>query len=719
MSRRTPSLALAAALTLTLGASAAVAADAAKFTMLEPWKGPFGGVPDWSSVEVNDFVAAWDVAIGENRAEIQRIAENTEPATFENTIVALERAGSARDRLSAYYGVHGGTLNVGPMPGIQKTMAPKLAAFFDEIVQNEKLFARVAAVYEGKEYKTLDPQQQRLTWDTYRNFVRAGAKLDGKQKARLSEINQKLAGLYNKFGQNVLDDETKRFTVIETEAGVAGLPDDLKAAATRAAKQKGLEGKWVIANTRSAVDPFLANASDRATREKVWRTFVNRGDNGDSTDNNKIITEILQLRYERANLLGYKSHAHWRLEPQMAGTPEKALALMEAVWKPAVAAAERDVREMQKIIDAEKGGFLLEPWDYRLYAEKLRKKEYDLDFNEVKPYLQLDRLRDGMHWAAERLFGLKFTKLDNVATQHPDVTVWEVTGPKGEHVGLWYFDPFAREGKRSGAWMNSYRGQEKLRGAITPIVSNNSNFVKGEPGAPVLISWSDATTMFHEFGHGLHGLLSNVKYPSQAGTAVARDFVEFPSQINEHWLATPEVLQKFALHHQTGQPLPAELLAKIKRADKFNEGFETVEYLGAAILDMKYHLAGAGPIDPDAFERQELAKLGHPREIVMRHRSPHFNHVFSGDGYSAGYYSYLWSDALTADAWEAFLEGKGPWDAEVATRFKNEILAAGDTRDQAEQFRRFRGRDVDTGALMRKRGFAPATGEKSMSKSAN
>ena len=709
MARLAPAVfALAASIALTLGARAiAGAADAPRFPMLGPWTGPFGGVPDWNSVKVEEFVPAFDVAMDQQRAEIKRIAESPEPPTFENTIVALERAGEMRERLSTYYGVHGSTLNTGPMPDVQKTMAPKFAAFFDEIIQNEKLFRRVAAVYEGKEYKSLSPIQQRLTWDRYRNFVRAGAKLDPAQKTRLSAINQRLATLYNHFGQNVQDDEDKRFTVIEDAAGVAGLQEDLKGAAARAARAHGLEGKWVVANTRSAVDPFLTYASDRGLREKVWRTFVNRGDNGDSTDNNGIITEILQLRFERANLLGYKSHAHWRLEPQMAGTPERALALMEAVWKPAVAAVERDVAGMQQLIDAEKGGFELQPWDYRYYAEKLRKQKYDLDFNDVKPYLQLDKLREGMHWAAGQLYGLKFEKLDGVATYQPDVTVWEVTGPKGEHVGLWYFDPFAREGKRSGAWMSEYRNQERLRGAITPVVSNNANFVKGEPGAPVLISWDDARTMFHEFGHALHGLLSNVQYPSQSGTSVARDFVEFPSQINEHWLSTPEVLQRFALHYQTGKPMPAELLAKIKSAENFNQGFKTMEYLASAMMDMKYHLAGAGPIDPRTFEREELEKLGEPKQIVMRHRSTQFNHVFSGDGYSAGYYSYLWADALTADAWEAFEEGKGPWDAQVAARFKKDILSSGDTMDQAEEFRLFRGRDVDTGALMRDRGFAP------------
>jgi len=713
MTHRPSSAARAASFALALGASlAAGAADAPQPAMLGDWTGPYGGVPDWQTVKVDEFERAFAAAMDQQRAEIKAIAESKAKPSFANTIEAMERAGAGLNRLFTYYGVHSSTLNLGGMPEVQRVLAPKFSAFFDEIVQNERLFARVAAVYEGKEYKKLDPQQQRLTWDSYRGFVRAGAKLSPEHKAWLSEINQRLATLYNQFGQNVQDDEGKRYTVIEVAAGLAGLPDDLKAAASRAAMARSLDGKWVINNTRSASDPFLTYGADRALREKVWREFVDRGDHGDATDNNRIISEILQLRYQRARLLGYQSHAHWRLEPQMAGTPENALKLLESVWQPGAAAVARDVAEMQKLIDAEaaaakRASFELAPWDYRYYAEKLRKAKYDLDFNEVKPYLQLDKLRDGMFWAAQQLYGLSFHPLAGIATYHPDVTVYEVKGAQGQHVGLWYFDPYAREGKRSGAWMNAYRGQQRLIGAITPIVSNNSNFVKGEAGAPVLISWDDAETMFHEFGHALHGLLSDVKYPSQAGTATARDFVEFPSQINEHWLSTPEVLERFALHHQTGQPLPAALLAKIKAAETFNEGFRTMEYLGSAMVDMRFHLAGPGPIDADRFERETLASLGQPKQIVMRHRSPHFTHVFSGDGYSAGYYSYLWSDALTADAWEAFEEGQGPWDTAVAAKFKQFILSAGDTKDQAELFRLFRGRDVQTEALMRKRGFAP------------
>jgi peptidyl-dipeptidase Dcp len=448
--------------------------------------------------------------------------------------------------------------------------------------------------------------------------------------------------------------------------------------------------------------------------------FVNRGDNADKNDNNSIITEVLQLRAERASLLGYKTHAHWRLENAMAKTPERAMELMEAVWKPAVARVREEVADMQALADREGAKIKIEPWDYRYYMEKVRKAKYDLDQNEVKQYLQLERLREGIFWVAGELFGFDFKPAPSIPVYHPDVRVWEVTDKKtGRHVGLWYFDPYAREGKRSGAWMNAYRSQERMDKDVTTIVSNNANFQKGKPGEPVLVSWDDAETMFHEFGHALHGLSSSVTYPTLAGTAVSRDFVEFPSQLLEHWLSTPEVLQRFALHHQTGKPIPQALVEKIKKASTFNEGFATTEYLSSALVDMKLHLAGSQKIDPDAFEKKTLEELGMPSELVMRHRTPQFGHVFSSDAYSAGYYSYLWSDVLTADAFEAFVEGGGAYDKKVAERLRKFIFSVGNTVDPAAAYRSFRGRDPRVEALMRKRGF-PVTetkgGEKPVSK---
>ncbi|HEX6715817.1 MAG TPA: M3 family metallopeptidase [Pyrinomonadaceae bacterium] len=675
--------------------------------LLSKWEGPYGGVPPFDRVQIALFKPALEAAMAEQLTEIQQIANNTAPPDFENTIAALERTGRTLDRVSTLYGVWGSTMSSPEYQVVQREMAPRLAAFEDQIFQNEPLFKRIETVYNSPVKAKLNPEQQRLTWYYYTNFVRAGARLDPEAKKRLSEINQKLAGLFTKFSQNVLAEETDQFLVLKSEDELAGLPQSLRDAAAAAAETKKQPGTWVIMNTRSSIDPFLTYSDRRDLREKAWRMFVNRGDNGGEHDNNAIISEILQLRAERAKLLGYPTHAHWRLENSMAKTPERAMELMEAVWKPAVARVHEEVADMQALADKEGAKIKIEPWDYRYYMEKVRKAKYDLDQNEVKPYLQLEKLREGIFWVAGELFNFNFTPVTNVPVAHPDIRVWEVTDKTTKkHIGLWYFDPYARAGKRSGAWMNAYRSQERLNGNITTIVSNNANFVKGKPGEPVLISWDDATTMFHEFGHALHGLNSSVTYPSLSGTAVPRDYVEFPSQLMEHWLSTPEVLQRFALHYQTGKPIPQELVDKIKRSATFNQGFATVEYLSAALVDMKLHLAGDRKIDPDAFERETLEQLGMPKEIVMRHRLPHFLHVFSSDSYSAGYYSYLWSDVLTADAFGAFVEGKGPYDRTVAERLRKYIFAVGNTTDPAEAYRAFRGRDPKIDALMRKRGFA-------------
>ena len=677
--------------------------------LLGKWEGPYGGVPPFDRVQVADFKPALEAAMADNLAEIDRIAKDPAAPNFENTIAALERAGRTLDRVQTIYGVFGSTMNGPEFQVVQREMAPRLAAFSDQITQNTALFNRIEAVYNSPK-KKLSSEQQRLIWLDYTGFVRSGAKLGTADKLRLSEINQKLAGLYTKFSQNVLAEEDGQFVALKSEQDLAGLPQSIRDGAAAAAVTKKQPGTWVISNTRSSVEPFLTYSDNRELREKVWRMFVNRGDNGDEHDNNVIITDILQLRAERAKLLGFPTHAHWRLENAMAKTPDHAMELMMQVWKPAVARVHEEVRDMQALADKEGAKIKIEPWDYRYYAEKVRKARYDLDNNEVKQYLQLEKLREGIFWVAGELFNFNFTPVTNVPVVHPDVRVWEVTDKTTKrHIGLWYFDPYARAGKRSGAWMNAYRSQERIDGEITTIVSNNANFVKGKPGEPLLISWDDAQTMFHEFGHALHGLNSNVTYPSLSGTAVARDYVEFPSQLLEHWLATPEVLQRFAVHYQTGKPIPQNLVDRIERAKTFNEGFITVEYLSAAIVDMKMHLAGAEKIDPDAFEKKTLAELGMPDEIVMRHRTPQFLHVFAGDGYSAGYYSYLWADVLTADAYGAFVEGGGPYDHKVAERLRKYIFSVGNTIDPAEAYRNFRGRDPRVEALMKKRGFSSAS----------
>jgi peptidyl-dipeptidase Dcp len=684
----------------------AVAADN---PLLRPWAGPYGGVPPFDQASPALLAPALEEGMALHLKELQAIADNPAPPSFENTIAAMERSGRALDRAATVYYIYSSTLSDDAVQQVERDIEPKLAAFRDRITQNEKLFKRIAAVYASRESSGLTPEQQRLTWLVHNNFVRAGAKLDAAAKQRLAAINQSLAGLFTRFSQNLLGDESERFFVLQTEADLAGLPESLRAGFAADAERRNQKGKWVVANTRSSVEPFLTYSTRRDLREQVWRTFVNRGDNGDARDNNAIIGEILQLRAERAALLGFATHAHWRLEDSMARTPERAMELMEAVWKPAVSRVREEVADMQKLADGEGAGIRIEPWDYRYYAEKVRKAKYDLDTNELKPYLQLEKLREGMFYVAGELFGMRFTELaaGTVPVYHADVRVWRVDDPAGKLIGLWYFDPYARIGKQSGAWMNAYRNQERFDGAVTTIVSNNSNFVKGKPGEPVLISWDDAVTLFHEFGHALHGLSSNVTYPSVSGTNVARDYVEFPSQLLEHWLPVKEVLDRFAVHYQTGKPIPAELVAKVERAKTFNQGFATVEYLSAALIDMKLHLAARkdSRIDADAFERETLTTLGMPKEIVMRHRTPQFGHVFSGDGYSAGYYSYLWADTLTADAWDAFVESKGAWDKDVAKRLRDNVFSIGNTRDPAEAYRSFRGRDPGIEALMRKRGF--------------
>lgn len=526
-------------LTAPLLASAASAAN----PLVESWTGPFGGVPPFDQVQVAWFQPAFDTAMDGYRSELQAIADDSAPATFANTIVAFERAGRAFERVSAVYGVWSSAMSGPEFQAVERELEPRLAAFRDEIAQNEKLFRRIAAVYESPEKKQLTAEQQRLVWLHYTQFVRSGAKLGAADKARVTAINQRLAALFTAFSQNLLADE-EQGNVFDNRADLAGLPDSFIQAAAAEAERLGLTGKWVIANTRSSAEPFLTYADRRDLREKVWRSFVSRGDHPGERDNKPLIVEILRLRAERARLLGYSTHAHWRLENTMAKTPERAMELLEAVWKPAVARVREEVADMQRIADEERAGIRIEPWDYRYYAEKVCKTKYDLDENQVKPYMQLEKLREGMFWAAGELFGWRFQPAADVPVYHPDVRVWDVQTAEGQHLGLFYFDPYARAGKRSGAWMDGYRSQQRVDEAITPLVSNNSNFLKGTPDQPVLISWIDAETLFHEFGHAVHGLASNVTYPSLSGTSVPRDFVELPSQLLEHWLPTPELLQR-------------------------------------------------------------------------------------------------------------------------------------------------------------------------------
>ncbi len=673
--------------------------------LLKEWKGPYGGIPNFADYKVSDFKPAIEFAIQEKWNEINAIANNSEKPTFDNTIVALELSGLTIERIQAVYGIYRSNLSTPEFSAVDTEMSPKLAEIEDKMYQNKELFARIETIYKSEESKELSSEQQRLIWLYYTNFVREGAELNEDDKKEVAKINQELAGLFTSFSQKLLAEENDQFLELKSEEDFSGLPEEFKNAAIAEAKERNLTVLGCIGNTRSSIEPFLTFSNNRSLREKAFDIFVKRGDNDNKNNTNEVLVAILQLRAQKAKILGFNNFAEWSLSNKMAKDPQKTLDLMESVWNPAIEKVKNDVSAMQEIVDKENGGFKIEPWDYRFYAEKVRKAKYDLDQNEIKQYLQLENLREGMFWTAGELFDLGFKQLLDVPVYHADVRVWEVNNKNtGETIGLWYFDPFARVGKRSGAWMNSHRDQQKIAGNVLPIVSNNCNFIKGNSGEPVLISWDDATTLFHEFGHALHGLCSNVTYPSLSGTSVARDYVEFPSQLLEHWLATPEVLNRFALHYKTNEPLSQSLVDRIGKAANFNEGFATVETISSSFVDMKLHLT-TETVDPHRFEKGVLAEINMPSEIVMRHRIPQFAHIFSSDGYAAGYYSYLWADVINADAYEAFLEGKGPFDKEVSKRLYDTVLSVGNKIDNEKMYENFRGHAPESDALMRARNF--------------
>jgi len=674
--------------------------------LLAEWTGPFGGVPAFDRMDLAALEPALEAGMADHLAELDAIAANPEPATFDNTIAAMERTGREIGRVLVYWGIWSKNLSSEEFREIQTRMAPRLAEYQSKITQNEALFRRISAVHEGGDLRSLRGDQKRLVQLVYDQFARNGATLEGEAKARYAAIDQRLAELYTKFSNNLLADEEGYVTYLAKDQ-LGGLPASLVQAAEAAAAEHGHAGEYAITNTRSSMDPFLTFSDERALREKVWRNFYSRGDNGDEHDNNAIIAEILKLRDERVKLLGYDNYAAWRLEDRMAKTPERAFGLMRAVWPAALARVKEEVKEMQAVADAGGAGITIEPWDYRYYAEKVRKAKYDLDLDEVKQYLQLDKLREAMFFVAAELFDFEFVPVDKgaVPVYHEDVQVWEVRDrSSGEHVGLWYLDPYARSGKRSGAWATTFRTHETFDGLETVLGSNNSNFIKGAPGEPVLISWDDAKTLFHEFGHALHYFSSTVAYPTL--NSGVRDYTEFQSQLLERWLLTDQVINRFLVHQRTGEPIPKALVAKIRKAATFNQGFETTEYLASALMDMMYHMTDPTGIDPDAFERDRLADLDMPHEIVMRHRSPQFGHIFSNEGYAAGYYGYLWADVLTSDAAEAFAEAPGGfYDKELAKKLVSNLFAVRNAVDPAEAYRDFRGRDATIDALMRDRGF--------------
>jgi len=668
----------------------------------ETWDTPFG-VPPFDAIETGHFAPAYKEALAQHAGEIAQIAGNSEAPSFDNTIAALELAGRPLRRVDMVFSQLAGANTNAELQAVERDMAPVVTRHWNDIFLNAKLFARIDRLHRERDRLGLDAEQRRVLERYHLDFVRAGAQLTNAQRARYAEISERLAVLATEFAQNVLGDENEVVFAL-TEAEVDGLPSDAKAAAAELARDRKLNAPYAASTSRSSVEPVLRYANDRSVREKIWRAFVSRGRNGNAHDNRKIIAEIVALRTELAGLLGYATYADYKLADTMAKTPGAAQTLLEQVWVRGRARAEADAQALQGLMDAEGASASLEPWDWRYYAEKLRLARYDFDESAIKPYLELDRVIDAAFYTAGRLFGVSFTPRPDIVGYHPDVRVWTVERG-GKTIGLFYGDYFARPGKRSGAWMTSFRDQQKLGGEVLPIIVNTCNFNKPPEGEPALLSRDEARTVFHEFGHGLHGLLSDVTYPRLSGTSTVRDFVELPSQLYEHWLEAAPVLARLT-HYRTGAPIPEELLARMQAARTADTGFETVEMLSSALLDMAYHTRPAGePIDADSIERETLERIGMPPQIALRHASPHFLHIFSGDGYSAGYYSYLWSEVLDADGFTAFDEAGDPFDPPTAQRLYTYVYSAGGTRDFAEAYRLFRGRDPDIAGLLKQRGL--------------
>ncbi|MCC5996415.1 MAG: M3 family metallopeptidase [Oceanicaulis sp.] len=684
------------------GAAEAAAAN----PLLAEWDTPHGA-PPFSEIQPEHFIPAFEAAMETHRAEVDAIASNPDAPTFENTMLAMELAGADLGRISRVFGNLTSSASNDALDAVQAEMSPRLARHSSAITLNADLFARIDALHQNAEELGLSPQQARLVEVYHENFVRSGAQLEGDDRERFAEIRSELAGLYTRFAQNERRD-SELWTLPLSDEDLAQLPSDIASTARAAGQARDLDTP-VITLSRSSVEPFLQQSPNRAQREAAWRAFYNRGNNNNEFDNKDNIRTILSLRLELANLLGFETFAHFRTAGTMAGTPVAAIALMEQVWEPARARAYEEQADIEALMAADGVEDDVMGWDWRYYTERVRADRYDLDEDEVRAYLDLENMIAAQFYVAERLFGVRFTERFDVDTYHPDVRVWEMTNAGGEHLGLFYGDYFARQGKRSGAWMSSFRPQNGITGD-TPIIINNCNYNKPDDGEPALISFTDATTLFHEFGHGLHGLLSNTEFPSLAGTSVDRDFVEFPAQVYEHWLAQPEVLERFALHYETGEPMPRELLERVLEAQNFNEGFRTVEFLNSGFVDMGYHLeTNPGAIDVEAFETEVLTRYGSPQAIPMRHRSTHFLHSFAGEGYSAGYYSYMWAGVLDNDGFDAFLEAGDIFDPETASRLYD-VYSSGNTIPAMDNYINFRGREPSVEPLLRNRGFIEAEG---------
>ena len=672
--------------------------------LLAPWQTPFE-TPPFAQILPEHFLPAFEQAFADHAAEISAITHDPAAPDFANTVTALERSGKLLSKVaSVFYDLVSANSNPALLE-IDKEVSLRMARHWNPIMMNAVLFGRIALLRDNRAALGLTSEQTRLLERTYTRFHRAGAGLDEAAKKRMADINERLAHLGTAFSHHLLGDEQDWFMELG-DTDLDGLSESFVAAAKAAASERGMDGKAVVTLSRSSVEPFLKSSSRRDLREKAYKAFVARGDNANGNDNNATIVEILELREESAKLLGFPTFAAYRLEDSMAKTPEAVRGLLERVWKPARARALADRDDLQALVAEEGGNFALAPWDWRYYAEKLRQLRANFDDAAIKPYLGLDHMIEAAFDCATRLFGVTFSERKDVPVWHPDVRVWEVKDSQGRHKALFYGDYFARASKRSGAWMTSLRDQQTLDGDVAPLVINVCNFAKGADGQPSLLSPDDARTLFHEFGHGLHGMLSNVTYPSLSGTSVFTDFVELPSQLYEHWQEQPQVLRQFARHYQTGEPLPDDLLKRFLAARKFNQGFATVEFVSSALLDLEFHTQPASASrDVRAFEKKELEKIGMPAEISMRHRPQQFGHIFSGDHYASGYYSYMWSEVMDADAFGAFEEAGNIFDPAVAKRLLDDIYSSGGSRDPEDAYVAFRGREPEPDALLRRRGL--------------
>jgi len=670
---------------------------------LTDWTGPCG-LPDFTAIRDGDFEPVIRAAFDAHLAEIEAIAHNPAEPAFENTIEALERAGKDLSRVSAIFFNLAGSHTNDTLRAVERTVSPLYARHRTAVAMNGPLFERVDALWRKRDALGLTTEQSRVLERHWKSFVRSGAALTGDEQKRFAEVTERLATLGTQFGQNVLKDESDWILLLEDEADLAGLPGWLVDALAAVAEERGHPGKHAVSLSRSIADPFLTYSTRRDLREKVHSAWLARGEKGGETDNSAVIAETLKLRQEQAALLGYDSYAAYKLDDTMAKTPDNVSELLEAVWEKGVVRANEEAGDIADLIAAEGHNHEPAKWDWRHFAEKIRQQRFDFSDDDVKPYMRLEKMIEAAFAVATKLFGVTFEEIEDVALYHPDARLWAVRNPDGSHRALFIGDYFARPSKRSGAWMSALQSQSKLTGE-TPIILNTMNFAKPPKGKPAFLSFDDARTLFHEFGHALHGILSDVTYPSVSGTSVSRDFVELPSQLYEHWLTVPEVLNTYAVHHGTGEPMPKELLDKVLAAQTFNAGFETVEYTASALVDMAYHARADAPDAPLEFEAGVLAEMRIPEAIAMRHRSPHFQHIFSGDGYAAGYYSYMWSEVMDADAFAAFEEAGDPFHAEIAERLKVHIYSSGGTVDPEDAYKAFRGRLPTPDAMLKKRGL--------------